>query len=361
MTTITTDGLALADAATLARKLTGSARMARLTITDGRAEVETSDGSTGIVDVVGHGSAPDGVTVAIAADLDGWRKLRTVGDVTIRETAEGYQMTYGAVTVPVGEAGELPTWPRFRVEQDAVGVDVRGDEAAEVAASLRSVAGAADLTSYGREVLRHVALRGREAAATDTYRMAIAEVPTDQTGGASTTGLVPASWLLAIPRRGVDRLTIVATDGATRDVGTAELTYRVTSRDRVRHVTVVGLTVTGPYPNYASLIPDRDETGTTVTIPVGLGDVLGRMARPVSVAIGVDTLTLTDPAGVTATLGTAIVSGAQGPGEVTLDPAYLADLVDHVGEGAALYVRDGLRALVADRDGRTSLLMPMRS
>jgi hypothetical protein len=360
MTTITTDGRALADAATLARKLTGSARMARLTITDGRAEVETSDGSTGIVDVVGHGSAPDGVTVAIAADLDGWRKLRTVGEVTIRETADGHTMTYGAVTVPVGEAGELPTWPRFRVEQDAVGVDVRGGEAAEVAATLRSVAGAAG-DQYGRAILGHVALRGREAVATDTYRMSIAEVPTDQTGGSSTTGLIPASWLMAIPRRGVDRLTIVATDGAARDVGTAELTYRVTSRDRVRAVTIVGLTDSGPFPNYASLIPDRDETGTTVTIPVGLGDVLGRMARPVSVAIGVDTLTVTDPAGVTATIGTAVVSGLQGPGEVTLDPAYLADLVDHVGEGATLYVRDGLRAMFAEGDGRTSLLMPMRS
>ena len=361
MTTIHTDGRALADAATLARKLTTAHRMARLTMTDGRAEVETSDGHIGIVEAVGTGSAPDGVTVAIAADLDGWRKLRTVGDVTIRETADGHVMTYGATSVPLADARELPTWPRFTVEQDALGVDVRGDEAAEVAETLRSVAGAADLTSYGREVLRYVALRGREAVATDTYRMAIAEVPTDQTGGSSTTGLIPAAWLLAIPRRGVDRLTVVATDGRGVDAGSAELTYRVTSRDRTRNVLIVGRTNSGPFPNYAALIPDRDDAGTTVTIPVGLGDVLGRMAAPVTVAIGGDTLTLTDPAGVTATLGTAIVPGLQGPGTVIVNPAYLAELVDHVGEGASIYVRDGLRALVADSDGRTSLLMPMRA
>jgi hypothetical protein len=36
------------------------------------------------------------------------------------------------------------------------------------------------------------------------------------------------------------------------------------------------------------------------------------------------------------------------------------DLVEHVGEGAGLYLRDGLRAMVADSDGRTALLMPMR-
>jgi hypothetical protein len=59
-------------------------------------------------------------------------------------------------------------------------------------------------------------------------------------------------------------------------------------------------------------------------------------------------------------MATAIVGGAHGPGEVIANAAYLADLVEHVGEGAAMYLRNGLRAMVAERDGRTALLMPMR-
>jgi len=360
MTSITTDGRALADAATLARKLTSNLRTAELTITDGRAEVVTTDGETGIVEVVGHGSAIDGVRVSIAADLDGWRKLRTAGDVTIRETAEGYLMTAGGVTSTLTDAGELRTWPRFAVEQDAVGLDVRED-AAEVAATLRSVAGAAAHDDYARDVLRHVALRGREAAATDTYRLAIAEVPTDQPAGGHTVGLVPAAWLLAIPRRGVDRLTIVATDGGGREPGTAEVTYRVTTRGRTRRVTIVGRTSPGPFPKYGTLIPEQDDTGTTVVIPTGIGDVLGRMSSPVTMTLGDGTLTLVDPSGMTASMGTAIVGGPHGPGEVIANAAYLADLVEHVGEGAAMYLRDGLRAMLAERDGRTALLMPMRA
>jgi DNA polymerase III sliding clamp (beta) subunit (PCNA family) len=360
MTTITTDGRTLADAATLARKLTGTGRRSRLTITDGRAEVETTDGETGIVEVVGHGSAIDGVRVAIAADLDAWRKLRTVGDVTIRETADGFTMTAGGVTSTLRDAAELATWPRFTVEQDAVGLDVRDETAAEVAATLRSVAGAAAHDDYARDVLRHVALRGREAAATDNYRLAIAEVPTDQSAGGHTVGLVPAAWLLAIPRRGVDRLTVVATDGGGREPGSAEVTYRVTTRGRTRRVTIVGRTSPGPFPKYGTLIPEQDDTGTTVVIPTGIGDVLGRMSSPVTMSLGDGTLTLVDPSGTTASMGTAIVGGAHGPGNVSANAAFLADLVDHVGEGASLYLRDGLRAMVADSDGRTALLMPMR-
>jgi hypothetical protein len=359
MTTIHTDGRALADAATLARKLTSNLRTAELTVVDGRAEVVTTDGETGIVEVVGHGSTVDGVRVSIAADLDGWRKLRTVGDVTIRETADAYVMTAGGVTSTLTEARELRTWPAFAAGQDAVTIDVRED-AADVVEALRSVAVAAAHDDYARDVLRHVALRGREAAATDTYRLAMADVPTDQTAGSRTTGLVPAAWLLAIPRKGVDRLTVVATDGDGREPGTAEVTYRVTTRGRTRRVTIVGWTSFGPFPNYGALLPERTDEGTTVTIPVGIGDVLGRMTSPVTMTVGETSVTLVDPSGTTASLGTAVVPGTFGPLDVSANADYLVDLVEHVGEGATMYLRDGLRAMVAERGGRTALLMPMR-
>jgi len=358
MTSITTDGRALADAASLARKLTiRHAVRAELTVVDGRAELVATDGATGIVEVVGTGSAPDGVRVALAADLDALRKLRRAGDVTIREGRDGFTMTADGVTSPVAEAGELPAWPRFAAEADAVAVDVRGDDAVEVAATLRSVARAAASDADARAILTYVALREGEAAATDTYRMNVAEVPA--VGDPHAVGLVPASWLAAIPSRGVTRLGVVASEAKGDQLGTAEVTFTTSTRNRTRDVTIVGPTTYGPFPNYRSLMP-AEASGTVVTIPDGLGDVLGRMARPVTVGLGADELVLTDPHGVTASVGTAIAPALDGPDAVDLDPAYLDQLVEHVGPGATVRVRDGLRALVAEADGRTTLLMPMR-
>lgn len=359
-TIISTDGRALADAATLARKLTDPIRRgSRLTVTDGRAEVETSDGTTAVSEVVGTGSAPDGVRVSIAVDLDGWRKLRTAGPITIRDDGQTITMTAGAVTSTLREAGEVPSWPTFPGSVSPITVDVRDGEAAEVAATLRSVGEACASTGNYRAILGHVALTPGEAAATDTYRLNVAAIPAHADGG--EVGLIPGGWVAAIPARGVDRLTITSEDGRGTDAGACELTFRTTTRGRVRRVLVIGRTEAGPFPNYAALIPERDETGTTVTIPTGIRDVVRRMTAPVTMSLAAEEMTLVDVTGSSATMLTTIVVGRQGPAEIALNGAYLADLVDHVGDGARLYVRDGLRAMVADADGRTSLLMPMRA
>jgi hypothetical protein len=359
MTTLHTDGRALADAASLARKLTMAAhRVAMLTIVDGRAELVTGDGATGITEVVGHGTAPDGTRVAIAVDLDHLRTLRGVGEVTIRDTGAGWSMTAvgerdgvtSSVTSTLADlAREVPTWPTFPGVVDPVVVDVRGDEAASVADALRSVARAADTTSYGREVLAHVLVGDGEAAATDTYRLNLATIPTD--GG--EPALVPAAWLAAIPARGVDRLTIVG------EVGAAELTYRVTTRGRSRSVAIVGRVSGEPFPNSRALIPAEDDRAATVTIPSGIGEVVRRMTAPVTMSVGevADLVTLTDAHGSTATIGTATT----GTVEVAANGTYLRDLADHVGPGATLALRDGLRAMIATGEGRTTLLMPMRA
>lgn len=367
MTTLTTDGRALADAATLGRKLTDPARrVAHLTAADGRAELVVGDGTTGIVEVVGHASAIDGVRVAIAVDLDQLRTMRKVGDVTIRDTGGAWTMTATATSEGVTSsvtstladlAGEAPTWPTFPGERVPLTVDVRGDEAAEVADALRSVATACAHGSDARAVLTHVVLRDGEVAATDTHRLNVATIPVVGDGEA----LVPASWVAAIPRRGVDRLTIVAEGG--RERAAAELTYRVTSRARTRRVTIVGAVDPAPFPNYRSLIPTADQLtdAATLVIRPSLGDVvepMGDHRTPVVLTVGdaPDTVTLAGSEGRTATYGTATT----GMMTVAANPAYLADLVDHVGDGATLAIRDGLRAMLATGEGRTTLLMPMR-
>ena len=366
MTTIHTDGRALADAASLARKLTAAHRVATLTIADGRAELVVGDGLTGVVEVIGHGSADPATRVAIAVDLDDLRTMRNVGEVTIRDTGAGWSMTAtgerdgvtSSVTSTLADlTREVPTWPTFPGVADPVVVDVRGDEAAAVADALRSVARAADTTSYGREVLRHVLVGDGEAVATDTYRLNLATIPTD--GG--VPALVPAAWLAAIPARGVDRLTIVGEAGTRSDHldGAAELTYRVTTRNRTRRVTIVGRITGAPFPNYRALIPAEDDRTATVTIPAGIGDIVRRMTAPVTMSVGevADLVTLTDAHGSTATIGTATT----GTVEVAANGAYLRDLADHVGPGATLAMRDGLRAMIATGEGRTTLLMPMRA
>ncbi len=361
MTTIHTDGRALADAASLARKLTAAHRVATLTIADDRAELVVGDGDVGVVEVIGHGSSDPATRVAIAVDLDDLRTMRKAGEVTIRDTGARWSMTAtgeaGTTTTYLADlAREVPTWPTFPGTVDPVVVDVRGDEAASVADALRSVARSADTSTYGREVLAHVLIGGGEAAATDTYRLNLATIPTGDDGPAA---LVPAAWLASMPARGVDRLTVVAEAGDRGERGGAELTYRVTTRNRTRRVTIVGTTSPGPFPNYRALIPAENDRTATVTIPSGIGDMVRRMTAPVTMTVGdvPDRLTLTDTYGATATIGTATTGSV----EVAASGAYLRDLADHVGPGATLAMRDGLRAMIATGEGRTTLLMPMRA
>jgi hypothetical protein len=370
MTTITTDGRTLADAATLARKLTDAARrVATLTIADGRAELVVGDGTTGVVEVIGHGSADPATRVAIAVDVDQLRTMRKVGDVIIRDVGGTWAMTATAehegVTSSVTSSlsdlvGEAPTWPMFPGIVDPVVVDVRGDEAASVADALRSVARSAASDAYAREVLTTVVIGDGEAAATDTYRLNVADVPTDPDSG--PRALIPASWIATIPARGVDRLTIIAESGEGRDAGAAELIYRVTTRGRTRRIVITGHTSPGPFPNYRGLMPDTLDDAATMVVRSSLGDVvkpLGDHRTPVVLTLGdaPDVVAIAGSEGRTATFGTATT----GTVTVAANPAYLADLVDHVGDGATLAIRDGLRAMLATGEGRTTLLMPMRA
>ena len=45
---------------------------------------------------------------------------------------------------------------------------------------------------------------------------------------------------------------------------------------------------------------------------------------------------------------------------IALNPSYAADAFRHAGDGANVYVRDGLKAVYAENGGTFSLLMPMR-
>ena len=375
MTTVHTTGRALADAATLIRKLAGRDAAARLIVTgDGRAIVEAVGHDVGIAEVVGTGTRPDGGRAAYAADLDGWRKLRKAGEVTIRDHGQGATMTVGAtsegvtatITSALDEAGELPAWPAFPGEREPITVDARGPLADGVAASLRSVAEAAARDTYAREVLRSVNLSPGEAAATDSYRLNLGPIPTDPAPGEGhASGLIPAAWVRAIPRRGVERLTIVAEDGAGKDAGACELHMLVRvgrgQTSYLRDVTVEGRTAPGPFPNYGALLPDASDDDVTLILTDELADVLASMTGPTTVEVGGpvgQTVTLTDPSGVRATIGTATVGAL----DVAVNPDFLADLVDHVGAGTTLRLRDGLRAMVATSEAseRTTLLMPMR-
>lgn len=367
MSTIYTDGKALADAATLARKLTGPAsRKAYLTVADGRAEVVTTDGLTGVVEVVGHGTAPDGVRVAIAADLDELRNLRKVGDVTIRDAGDVWTMSATGEADGISSVltstlrnveDDVPTFPTFPGDRAPLVLCSRGDDAAELADTLRSVARAASTDNYGNDVLRHVAFRPGQVAATDSYRLHLANVPVEGEGEA----LVPAEWVAAIPRRGVDRLDVLAEGGD--GVGGAEVTFHTTTRSRVRSVTIVGRVSGSPFPNYGSLIPSEGDLAGAASVEVRptLGDLarqVGDRRNGVVLFLGdtPDTVTLRGEDGRTATFGTATTGSVV----VAANPDYLRDLADHVGDGATLRLRDGLRAMVATGNGRTSLLMPMR-
>ena len=368
-------GRALADAATLARKvLTDRHRRAAiitaepvdphglgafLAAADGqRFYREVIGTATGTVEVAERGACP-------RVDLDGAAAYRKVGDVTVTPDGDGF-------TLAGGVAGRWPAMtPADRDAHPAIGrtypevgtptsrVEVIGPDAADVLAELAAVAAVAASGSDARAVLTAVAITRGEAAATDTYRMRVAAIPADGpdpiAASGNYCGLVPADVLRAMPRN-VDLLRVEA----SAEAWTVEVRTVGTRARPVRRITVGGVGIEGPYPNYRRLLPDPAALADAgrFTVPAGMADALDpvRKLAPVMVTATADGLAVAAEDGGTAVaVGTAVA----GPVEVAMNGGYLAGMADYLA-GGEVTVRDGLKALVGTAGGRTELVMPMR-
>jgi DNA polymerase III subunit beta len=319
-------------------------RFAMRTNTDATASIAADRTTAGTVHVNADAlaAAIKGASGPVTVAIDGER-------VTVRTDG-------GSASLPVFDAADFPTAPTFNY----------GTLATVAASELDAFRGVLRAAGNGdaRAVLASVYFDSKyaQAVATDTYRMHGATLA-DVRG----TAIIPSD-VLAIAAAGTKgAITIEATDDGGRfAVHYLRVTRSGRAMPRAVYVRVQGFAVEGPYPNYASLIPDADAAVAvwSVTDAAGTADVLAAFANKQNVpavlaaAGSAVTVTASFPDGTRNALA-PIVAGGE-PIEAAFNPKYAAEAIAHSGDGTTVRLRDGLKAAHFTNGDRYALLMPMR-
>ena len=232
---------------------------------------------------------------------------------------------------------------------------------AEVGEALRQVVRAAS-TDEARPILTGVLLtaeaEGMRMVATDSYRLAVRDLP-----GASVLG---TDQKVLVPGRALSELQ--------RLVGNAsELTLRLGERDATFEVGSTRLTtrlIEGEFPNYRQLIPPSYPNKLTVardalTEAIRRVKILARDATPIRLQMTADSLRLT---AITQDVGNAVeeLDAVLEGSELTVafNPDYFAAGVEAVGsDEVTLETLDALKPAVLRGVGKPDylyLLMPVR-
>jgi DNA polymerase-3 subunit beta len=234
-------------------------------------------------------------------------------------------------------------------------------DAAAFGEALRQVVRAAS-TDEARPILTGVLLTaendGLRLVATDSYRLAVRDLP-----GVSVLG---ADQKVLVPGRALGELQRLLGAGG-------ELTLRLGERDATFELGTVRLTtrlIEGEFPNYRQLIPQSHPNTLTVDRNALLEairrvKILARDATPVRLQIAADGLKLT---AITQDVGNATEElDATATGTdlmVAFNPDYLASGVEALdGEQITLSTIDGLKPAVVrgvDSQDYLYLLMPVR-
>lgn len=232
---------------------------------------------------------------------------------------------------------------------------------ADVAEALRQVVRAAS-TDDARAVLTGVLIaaddEGVRMVATDSYRLAVRELP-------ESTMLASGQKVL-VPSRALNELQRVLS-------GSEELTVRLGQRDAVFEAGGTRLTtrlIEGDYPNYRNLLPSSHPNVLTVEREALLEalrrvKIMARDATPVRLVMGGETVQLT---AITQDLGTAseeIDARYEGTEmTVAFNPDYLNAGVDALDtDEITLSTMDPMKPAVirgVGRDDYLYLLMPVR-
>lgn len=232
---------------------------------------------------------------------------------------------------------------------------------AEVADALRQVTRAAS-GDDARAVLTGVLIAsedtGVKMVATDSYRLAVRDLPQSSMLEAGQKVLVPSKALKELERilGGAESLEVrLGTREAVFEAGSTRLTTRL---------------IEGEYPNYRNLLPPSYPNVLTV----GRDDLLDALRRvkilaqdstPVRLGLGGDTVTLT---AITTDVGNAseqVDASYEGTEMViAFNPEYLASGIDAVeGDEVTLSVLDPMKPAVlrgVGHDDYLYLLMPVR-
>ena len=230
-----------------------------------------------------------------------------------------------------------------------------------VAEALRQVVRAAS-SDDARAVLTGVLIAaeddGVRMVATDSYRLAVRDLP--------ETDMLLSGQKVLVPSRALNELQRVLG-------GSDELTVRFGSRDAVFEAAATRLTtrlIEGDYPNYRNLLPSSHPNTLTVGREALLEalrrvKIMARDATPVRLSLGGETLQLT---AITQDLGTASeeIDATYEGAEMTVafNPDYLAAGVDALDtEEVTLSTVDPMKPAVVrgvGRDDYLYLLMPVR-
>lgn len=282
--------------------------------------------------------------------------LHVDGDALAVTTDAGTATLPGRERLPDGYAGD---W------QYAATLAL--DELDALASVARVAAGSAN---GGRPILEAVQLDPDgdgtgTAVATDTYRLHAAavavvreavRVPWRVLEVATRLASQPVAVTVRPDNPAYVRLAVLARKGPK------------TAPRTVAYV-VQAAAATGDYPDWRALAPTPDRLAGAgswrVTDAAGTATALGTLANRQNVPTILEADGVAVRAAATFAGGdrrtAAVALEADGvPVTVGVNPRYLADAVELVGDGAAVTVPDGLRAMILEGDGRYALVMPMR-
>ncbi len=307
------------------------------------------------------------LTVPVHSDQDGSAVVpaRLVGDIVRALPAGAVDVSLGddEMSISAGRSQfsvrplSLSDYPA-QAEPDAEPVTLTSSEVAE---ALRQVVRAAS-TDDARAVLTGVLIAaeddGLKMVATDSYRLAVRDLPRSSMLSSGQRVLVPGRALAELQR-------VLSADD--------ELTVRLGSREAVFEVGATRLTtrlIEGEYPNYRNLLPSAYPNLLTVGREALLEalrrvKILAQDSTPVRLTLAGDTLQLT---AITQDVGNAAeeIDASYDGVEMTVafNPDYLASGIDAVeGDEVTLATIDPMKPAVlrgVGHDEYLYLLMPVR-
>ncbi len=309
------------------------------------------------------------LSVPVGGDVDGSAVVpaRLVADIVKALPAGAVEMSLGdddlAISAGRTQFSVRPLALSDYPAQSEPDIEPVTLSSVQVADALRQVVRAAS-TDDARAVLTGVLLASEESGvkmvATDSYRLAVRDLP--------PTSMLEAGQKVLVPSRALKELERILT-------GAEELHVRLGAREAVFEAGTTRLTtrlIEGEYPNYRNLLPPSYPNVLTVGRDALL-DALRRVkivaqaqdATPVRLVLGGDTLQIT---AITQDVGNATeeVDASFDGSEMTVafNPDYLAAGVEAVeGDEVLLSVIDPMKPAILRGQGHDDylyLLMPVR-
>jgi len=328
----------------------------RLDVRDGELTVTGTDLELTIRLSIPVHSDRDGSAVVPARLVGEIVKSLAPGSVEVSVTDEEMSISAGRSQFSVRPLS-LSDYPA-QVEPTGDPVTLASDQVGD---ALRQVVRAAS-TDDARAVLTGVLMAsedtGMKMVATDSYRLAVRDLP--------QSSMLAAGQKVLIPGRALAELQRVLSSNA-------ELTVRLGAREAVFEAGGTRLTtrlIEGEYPNYRNLLPSSYPNQLTVGREALLEalrrvKILAQDSTPVRLGLGADTLQLT---AITQDVGNAHeeIDASYNGTEMTVafNPDYLAAGVDAVeGDEVTLSTLDPMKPAVlrgVGHDEYLYLLMPVR-